>query len=149
MYFSPLKKEKTMPPSLPMITELDAARIRQLAAHARGGAGLSAVGELLAWVASEAEIVPRERMAPDVVTLGSVVSFQETGTSEIHRVSVVHPVDVSIPERRISVLSPVGRALLGRRVGEVTTVSMPDGGERSIAVLEVHYQPEAAGVPVP
>lgn len=138
-----------MASTLPTITELDAARIRALAAHAQGPRGMPAVGELIDWVASETEVVAADRIAADVVTLGSTVSFQEIDASEVFRVTVVHPVDASIPERRISVLSPVGRALLGRRVGEVTNVRMPDGGERDIRVLEMHYQPEAAGVPRP
>jgi regulator of nucleoside diphosphate kinase len=132
--------------TIPVITELDAARIRELAAFSRGANALPAVGDLLEWVKSETDVVPGDRIAPDVVTLGSTVSFREFDTRQVHRVSVVHPVEVSIPERRISVLSPVGRALLGRRVGEFTKVSMPGGGERRIEVLEMHYQPEAAGV---
>jgi regulator of nucleoside diphosphate kinase len=138
-----------MASTLPTITELDAARIRALAPHAQGAQRMPAVGELLDWVAAETEVVPADRIAPDVVTLGSTVSFKEVDTREVFRVTVVHPVDASIPERRISVLSPVGRALLGRRVGDLTHVFMPDGGARDIRVLEMHYQPEAAGVPRP
>ena len=52
---------------------------------------------------------------------------------------------MSIAERRISVLSPVGRALLGRAVGAVAEVELPDGSVRPIRVLEIHYQPEASG----
>lgn len=135
--------------TLPIVTELDAARIREFAGHLRSMDVLPAVGDLLEWVASEADIVPSNRIAPDVVTMGSTVSFVEVGTRDVFRVSVVHPAEASIEERRISVLSPVGRALFGRRVGEVTTVEMPDGGEREIEVLTMHYQPEAAGVPQP
>ena len=126
-----------MASTLPVITELDAARIR----------GIS--GDLIDWVRSETDVVPGHRIAPDVVTLGSRVSFREVDSREVHCVTVVHPVDASIAERRISVLSPVGRALLGRRVGEVTQVAVPGGGARGIHVLEMHYQPEAAGVPLP
>jgi regulator of nucleoside diphosphate kinase len=58
---------------------------------------------------------------------------------------VVFPQDVSIPDRRISVLSPVGRALLGRRVGEVASIELPDGDTRDIRIRAIHYQPEASG----
>ena len=138
-----------MATSLPVITELDAARIRELAARPPEAQALPAVGALLEWVAAEADVVPGERIAADIVTLGSTVSFAELGAREVHRVSVVHPVDVSIADRRISVLSPVGRALFGRREGDLSTIAMPDGSEREIRVLEVHYQPEAAGQPLP
>jgi len=133
----------------PTVTELDAARIREFAGPLHGFGRMPAVGDLLEWVATETDVVPSDRIAPDVVTMGSTVSFMEVGTRAVCRVSVVHPVDVSIEERRISVLSPVGRALFGRRVGEFTTVEMPDGGEREIEIRTMHYQPEAAGVPRP
>ena len=59
--------------------------------------------------------------------------------------TVVYPQDVSISKRRISVLSPVGRALLGVAVGGTAPVELPDGSTRDIRIVELHYQPEAAG----
>lgn len=138
-----------MTSTIPTISELDAARIREMAVHSHGYGGVAVVGALLDWVSSEADVVPAKQITPDVVTLGSTVSYKEIDSHEVHRVAVVHPADSSIPERRISVLSPVGRALLGRRVGEYSEVSMPAGRQRLIQVLELHYQPEAAGVAVP
>lgn len=135
--------------TIPTITELDAARIREIGIQSQRSGGVTAAGELLEWVSSEADIVPVNSIAPDVVTLGSSVSYKVAGSSEISRVTVVHPVDMSIDDGRISVLSPVGRALLGRKVGELTKVAVPGGRERQLQVLGVHYQPEAAGVPLP
>ena len=68
-----------------------------------------------------------------------------TATGLASRVTLAYPAEVSIAQRRISVLSPVGRALLGRAVGAVAEVELPDGAPRPIRVLEVHYQPEASG----
>jgi len=39
----------------------------------------------------------------------------------------------------------VGRALLGLPVGRIAAVELPDGSTREIRILELHYQPEAAG----
>lgn len=123
---------------IPTITEMDAASIREMSVSLRRAGGIAAAGELLDWVSSEAEVVPAHRIAPDIVTLGASVSFKEADSPEVFRVTVVHPVDMSLPERRISVLSPVGRALLGRRAGEFTKVTIAGGTERRIQVLEVH-----------
>jgi regulator of nucleoside diphosphate kinase len=120
--------------AFPILSDLDAARIRALGEH-----GLADL------VNGEAWIVPRERMPADVVTLNSVVSFRDELTGTDHRVTVVCPGNTSIPDRRISILSPVGRALLGRRVGSRAIFNTPTGERREIRILELHYQPEAAG----
>jgi regulator of nucleoside diphosphate kinase len=133
-------------PNAPVITELDAARIRELGARLPDkGRSLQALGELIDMVTVEAEIVPAGGLPPDIVTVNSVVSFRDEVGDSLHRVTVVYPQDSSIGDRRISVLSPVGRALLGRRVGQLCTLAMPDGTRRDIRVVALHYQPEASG----
>jgi regulator of nucleoside diphosphate kinase len=132
--------------SLRVITELDAARIRELGVRLPdAGRGLTALNGLIDVVEQEADIVPGASIAPDVVTVNSTVSFRDEPTGSIHRVTVVYPSEMSLGHRRISVLSPIGAALLGRRVGSVAEIVVPDGTRREIRVLEVHYQPEASG----
>jgi regulator of nucleoside diphosphate kinase len=131
---------------LRVITELDAARIRDLGSRLPDrGRGLAPLTGLIDMVESEADIVPGTRIDPDVVTLNSTVSFRDIESGTVHRVTVVYPNDMSLGLRRISVLSPVGAALLGQRAGRTAVVKLPDGTQRELRVLEVHYQPEAAG----
>ena len=135
-----------MASTIPVITELDAARIREMRKRLpTGDENFMAMRDLMALVSGEAEIVPGPRVPPDVVTVNSQVSFHDELTGSIHRITLVFPQDVSIAERRISVLSPVGRALLGRRVGEVAGIELPDGDSREISIRTIHYQPEASG----
>lgn len=91
--------------------------------------------------------VIRDLDAARIVAVNCEVSFRDEATQAVHRVTLVDPGAASIPERRISVLSPVGRALLGRRVGARTVFTTPAGERREIRVLEMHYQPDAAGDP--
>lgn len=126
-----------------VITELDAARIRELGARVPGG--VAALNSLIEVVDREAEIVPAASVDPDVVTVNSTVSFRDEATGSVHRVTVVYPQEMSIGHRRISVLSPVGAALLGQRAGRTAEVALPDGSVREIRILEIHYQPEASG----
>ena len=129
-----------------VITELDAARIRELGARLPDrGQALTALNGLIDVLHQEAEIVPGDRVDPDVVTLNSTVSFRDEVTRSEHRVTVVYPQEMSMGQRRISVLSPVGAALLGKRAGSLAIVDLPDGTQRGLRVLEVHYQPEASG----
>lgn len=125
------------------ITELDAARIRELGA--RHGRSLALVAGLVDMLDNEAEIVPGARIKPDVVTVNSTLSFRDELSRSVHRVTLVYPHEVSVSGRRISVLSPVGQALLGKRVGSIATAELPDGSHRDLRILELHYQPEAAG----
>jgi regulator of nucleoside diphosphate kinase len=135
-----------MADSLPVITELDAARIQDLGSRLpNGGRGYAALDRLIEKVTHEAEIVPGPRVSADVVTVNSRVSFRDELTGSVHRVTVVYPEEMSMADRRISVLSPVGSALLGQAVGSVASFELPDGTLREIRVLELHYQPEASG----
>ena len=128
----------------PLVTELDAARIREMAAHV-GAARSDELDDLIDMVANEAQIVPGPRVPADVVTVNSKLTFRDELTGSLHTVTVVYPQDFSIADRRISVLSPVGRALLGRKVGSSVPIALPGGLTRRITILEIHYQPEAAG----
>lgn len=129
-----------------VVTELDAARIRDLGARlSAAGHAASGLRDLLEQVTQEADIVASPLVAKDVVTMNSTVSFAESATGSAHRVTIVYPWEMSVADRRISVLSPVGRALLGRRTGDASFIDMPDGSSRPIRIGEVHYQPEAAG----
>lgn len=120
--------------SHPILTDLDAVRIKALRD-----------APMAAFVEGEATIVPRARIAPHIVTVNSRVSFRDEVTQTVHQVTLVYPEAASIAHRRISILSPVGRALIGRAAGAHSAFVGPDGGRRQIRVLELHYQPEAAG----
>lgn len=149
MYYSAeFQPAHAMFPSQRVITELDAARIRELAAGLPDrGRSLGSLGELIDLVREEADIVPRSHIGADIVTVNSTVSFRDETTGAVHRVTLVYPRDFSVSNRRISLLSPVGRALLGRKVGALATFETPDGALRTIRVIELHYQPEASGHP--
>jgi regulator of nucleoside diphosphate kinase len=132
--------------SLPVITELDAARIQEMANRLpHDGAAIEPVQLLLSKVNHEADIVPGRRISADIVTVNSTATFRDELTGSEHRVTLVYPAEASISERRISVLSPVGRALLGQSVGSLVAFEQPDGTLRQIRVLELNYQPEASG----
>jgi regulator of nucleoside diphosphate kinase len=59
-------------------------------------------------------------------------------------VTLVFPREADMGQRRISLFSPLGAALLGRRRGETVRYAAP-GGEIEVRILDIVYQPEAAG----
>jgi regulator of nucleoside diphosphate kinase len=102
--------------------------------------------EALASELHRAVIVPRARVPADVVTMNSEVVYEDCANAQRRTVRVVYPKDADAAHGRISVLAPIGSALLGLRVGQEIDWRVPTGTKR-IRVVEVRYQPEAAGDP--
>ncbi|MFN2194693.1 MAG: transcription elongation factor GreA [Anaerolineales bacterium] len=62
----------------------------------------------------------------DIVTVGSRVTIEEDGASPEEYV-IVGAAEANPREGRISNESPLGRALIGKRIGDTTTVEAPQG----------------------
>ena len=94
------------------------------------------------------EILPADRIGPDVVTMNSEVLVRDLETHKTVVFRVVLPSEADAGTWGISVLAPLGMAVLGRREGDVVTCQTP-GGLRRLRVAQILYQPERAGVDVP
>jgi transcription elongation factor GreA len=74
---------------------------------------------------------------PDgVAALGQTVTIRFDGDAEATRYQLVSAVESDPSARRLSVDSPIGKALVGRRVGDVVEVAAP-GGTRRVYVLAI------------
>lgn len=95
-----------------------------------------------------ADVVEPSAVPKDVMTMNSTarvrVEDAELGAHE-HELTLVYPRDADGSAHKVSVLAPVGSALLGLRVGETIDWPMPGGRSARLQVLEIRYQPEAAG----
>jgi transcription elongation factor GreA len=79
-------------------------------------------------VAGTVEDVPDD---PTIVELGDAVTIRlDDGTEETY--FVVDAAEAPVDDERISEYSPLGRALLGRRVGEMVDVEVPSGSYRCL-----------------
>jgi transcription elongation GreA/GreB family factor len=66
---------------------------------------------------------------PQLVEVGDTVRIRlEDGTEEAF--VIVHAIEASVDDARISVESPLAKALLGRRVGDDVDVAVPNGTYR-------------------
>jgi regulator of nucleoside diphosphate kinase len=81
---------------------------------------------------------------PDVITMNSEVRLMDVDSGEVKVYKLVFPTQTRT-ENSLSVLAPIGTAILGYRVGDVIEWRVPKGVRR-LKVLEVLFQPEAAGV---
>ncbi|HET6553152.1 MAG TPA: nucleoside diphosphate kinase regulator [Dyella sp.] len=91
-----------------------------------------------------ADVLEPSAMPVDVVTMNSVVTFEDEDSHDELTVSLVYPSGAGAPGT-VSILAPVGSALLGLAVGQHIEWPMPDGYKRSLRVLDIAYQPEASG----
>ena len=93
---------------------------------------------------SKAEIVPSEKIDKDVVTMNSEVKLFFENTQKEQSFKIVYPQDANLKENKISIFSPIATALIGYKIGDEIEWIVP-GGMTKIKILDLIYQPEAAG----
>ncbi len=120
-----------------VLSTRDAAVLHGLVERAARSAIFDEAVEDLAASLEFADVVPSERRPVTVVALDSAVEYVELPDGPSRTVVVAHPAKADVARGRVSVLSPVGRALLGRRVGNVLTLDLPTGERRRIKVTRV------------
>jgi regulator of nucleoside diphosphate kinase len=81
---------------------------------------------------------------PDVVTMNSEVRLLDLDSGETKVYRLVFPSQAR-SGNALSVLAPIGTAILGYRVGAVIEWPVPKGVRR-LKLLDVIFQPEAAGL---
>jgi regulator of nucleoside diphosphate kinase len=124
------------------LTQNDLDRLLELV-EAQAGKSLQKLESELV----RAQVVPREKIPGDVVTMNSRVVFKNETTGEQREVTLVYPGRADIDAGRISVAVPVGTALLGMRVGQTIDWELPGGKKQTYRIVKVPFQPEAAGEP--
>lgn len=92
-----------------------------------------------------AEIIYDTEVSPDVVTMNSTVEYMDMKLNKNSTITIVYPVDADLKNNKISVLAPIGSALIGLKENQEISWEFPNGTTKSLKVVKVHYQPEAAG----
>lgn len=126
------------------LTETDLERLQRLVEQHSGGhnAGLA---EMLEQELDRAQVTSPQDVPPGVVTMNSVVVYEDEETGAHRKVTLCYPWDARSDAGRISVLAPIGSALIGLSVGQSIAWPLPGGRTKTLRVISVPYQPEAAG----
>lgn len=90
---------------------------------------------------SRAQILPKDQVPTDVVTMNSTILVRDLDTNEVDTYTLVYPDRADIANQRLSVLAPIGTAILGYRVGDEFRWQVPAGWRR-LRVEQVIVQPE-------
>jgi regulator of nucleoside diphosphate kinase len=131
------------PPRI-VLSRFDQERLEKLLAKVGARPDLDALRAEI----DRAEIVEPEQIPPNRVTMNSRVRFVDEESKDEHEITLVFPAHADVAENRISVLAPVGSALLGLSVGDTIEWPLPNARSRRLRVVEITYQPEAAGDPI-
>lgn len=126
------------------VTQSDLTRLERLIAQSEDGPNAT-LAEQLELELTRARVLPSEQVPADLVTMNSLVVFEDEETGARRQVTLCYPRDATSGPDRVSVLAPVGAALLGLRVGESIAWPVPGGRTRRLRIVAVPYQPEAAG----
>lgn len=125
-----------------IINDLDAERLDKLLEQAAYAD--NPIGEALNEELDRAEILTPQEMPADVVTMNSTVRFLDLISNEEYTRTLVYPASLKDSAEQLSVMAPIGAALLGLRVGDEISWAL-NGVKTRVKVLEMVYQPEAAG----
>ncbi len=126
-----------------IINELDAERIDRLLEQP-AFASLPIASALNDELDRAQMCVPQD-MPANVVTMNSQVKFRDLTTGEVRTRTLVYPAQMTDSSTQLSVMAPVGAALIGLRTGDTIHWELPGGTATHLEVLELIWQPEAAG----
>jgi len=74
-----------------------------------------------------ARVIEADEVSTDVVSIGSHVKLQDMDAKETVEYHIVGSAEANPAEHRLSNESPVGKAIMGRKKGEVVEVAAPRG----------------------
>ena len=83
-----------------------------------------------------AVIIDESKIDSNVVTIGSIVKVNDMDFEEEVEYPIVGSAEADPYEGKISNESPVGKALLGRTIGDIVDVQVPDGVAK-FEILEI------------
>lgn len=127
------------------VTQVDYLRLVNLVQNLRDDKSIAP--ENLRFLGNELQRaikVDSKVIAPDFVTMNSVIKVCFLSSSKTKDLRLVYPNQADFAKGLISVLSPLGCALLGYKKGDVVTFIAP-AGEQQVRIDDVIYQPEAHG----
>jgi transcription elongation factor GreA len=83
-----------------------------------------------------ARVISKKEIAKDVVSIGSKVRLRDIEQNKTFEYYIVGSAEANPSENRVSNESPVGKAILGKKKGEVVEVAAPRGSFK-FKILEI------------
>jgi len=85
-----------------------------------------------------AEVIDPTKLSGTRVRFGATVTFEDTESGDAQTLVIVGEHEADIKRGRISIGAPLARALIGKDVGDTTTVTTPKG-KRDVEITDVTW----------
>jgi transcription elongation factor GreA len=90
-------------------------------------------------IISRVQVIEASNQNSDVVRFGATVLVCDEDTEEENSYRLVGSYEADAGQGKLSVTSPLGRALIGKRLGDVVEVKAPRG-HKSYEIIRVAYE---------
>ena len=84
-----------------------------------------------------ATVIDEGAVSTDVVSVGSTVHVKDQKTDKSVKYKIVGPPEANPSENKLSNESPVGKALLGKKRGDLVSVPVPRGPQRKLKITKI------------
>jgi transcription elongation factor GreA len=84
-----------------------------------------------------ASIIDQKNVSSDVVSVGSTVHVKDQKTDKSVKYTIVGAPEANPAEAKLSNESPVGKALLGKKRGDIVEVPVPRGPARQLKITKI------------
>ena len=86
---------------------------------------------------ARARVIEADEIDTSVVSIGSLVRLRDVDAKETVEYHIVGSAEANPAERRLSNESPVGKALIGKKRGEIVSVPVPRGPARKLKITKI------------
>ncbi len=84
-----------------------------------------------------AQVLDEKSVSTDVVSVGSTVHVKDQKTDKSAKYRIVGSAEANPSENKLSNQSPVGKALLGKKRGDIVSVPVPRGPARKLKITKI------------
>lgn len=82
------------------------------------------------------DVIELNGITPDKVVFGATVVIEDMNGGQETKYRLVGPLESDINENKISVTAPLGKAMIGKRIGDMIEVKTP-GGLRKFEIVDI------------
>ena len=84
-----------------------------------------------------ASVIDEKAVSTDVVSVGSTVHVKDQKTDKSTKYKLVGSAEANPAENKLSNESPVGKALIGKKRGDLVSVPVPRGPQRKLKITKI------------